>query len=262
MPADSDDMDVPRLSLGFSAAAIIALVAIVWLIDFDESADAERRLQRAATSESNPEPAQVGRSDDPGTSGEAGWRGSGAEASHARPRQDAPRSASVPSLDTATGTLSGGAREAGRVPAMTASEIEQRWRSRDPEDRAVAIDGLNALSDRMLAIDVVQQMITRERPDWNDPAWDALDVLDPELKVDAVAEMLFASEPDRSAAIRLLAGDRWQHAQQMLSELLGTTNANFEDHGDLIANGVRSVGEGATAAPVLRSLKQEIAAFD
>ena len=143
---------------------------------------------------------------------------------------------------------------------MTASEIEQRWRSRDPEDRATAIDGLNALPDRMLAIDVVQQMVTRDRPEWNDPAWAEIDMLDAQLKVDAVAEMLFALEPDRFAAIRLLAGDRAQIAQQMLSELLGTTDANYEDHGELIANGVRGIGEGRRAAVVLRELKGDIAA--
>jgi hypothetical protein len=252
-------MDVPRLNLGLVVGAIIALVAAVWLIDFDERADTERRPQRAATSESNPEPARAG------TPGDAGGNASGAdtEESHAAsPLQDVPRIASVPSSDAAAGTLSGGARKAGRGRATTASEIEQRWRSRDPEDRAVAIDELNGLSDRMLAVDLLQQMLTRDRPNWNDPAWEELDEVDEQIKVDAVAEMLFAPEPDRSAAIRTLAGDHWPSAQQMLGELLGTTDANFEDHGELIANGIQSIGEGARASEVLLSLKQAVAAFD
>ncbi len=70
--------------------------------------------------------------------------------------------------------------------------------------------------------------------------------------------MLFSSEPGRSAAVRLLAGDRWQHARQMLGETLATTDANYESHGDLIASGMQSVGEGARAAYVLRELKQNI----
>ncbi len=44
----------------------------------------------------------------------------------------------------------------------------------------------------------------------------------------------------------------------MLGEILATTDANYESHGDLIASGMQSVGEDARDAYVLRELKQNI----
>jgi hypothetical protein len=261
-------MDVPRLSLALCAIAIIALVAAVWLIGFDESGDVDRRLQQTKASRTNPERARVRKPRESVPSGEGRIPSeSDADASNAGGslQQASPgQAASAPASDGVAGAFSDGAREAGRAstPAMTASEIERRWRSRDPDDQEAAIDALNALPDRMLAVDVVQQMITREPLRSNDPAWDALDGLDRKLKVDAVAGMLFGPEPGRSAAIRTLAGDRWQHGEQMLSELFGTTEANYQDHGDLIANGIQDVGEGGRAASILRELKWEIRSSD
>ena len=269
MPADSPGMHVTRLSLACFTAAAIALVATVWLIDSDGSSEAERRLQRAASSPqtgtTSPERARAGKSGDAQTSGEAGRARSGSlqevpQAGRRVPDAQLDRLASVSPSDRAAGTVSGGVKEPDQASAhaMTASDIEQRWRRGDPDDQAAAIDGLNDLPDWALAVDVVQQMIAPERLAWNDPAWDALDTLDPQLKVDAGAEMLFSAEPGRSTALRLIAGDRWPHAQQALGELLATTDANYQSHGDLVADGMQSIGEGARPMSVLRELKRDI----
>ena len=157
------------------------------------------------------------------------------------------------------GRVSGETREARPAAArgLSAFEIEQRWRSRDPDDQAAAIDGLNVFAYTPVAVNLVKQLIV-DTPSRNHSDWDALAALDPRLKVYAGAEMLFSSGPEQAAAVRLLAGDRWPHATQVLHHILGITDATYESHGDLIANGMLAIGEGAEAAAVRRELWQSI----
>ncbi len=262
MPAVSAGMRVARLT--FFSAALVALVsAALWQIDSDRGSDAERRLRQAAGSPPNgatrPGPARAAAARDQEPRGEAGRvrRGSGRDVPRTGRRSpDArPSRASVSPSGVAAGRVSGETREARPAAArgISASEIEQRWRSRDPDDRTAAIDGLNVIAYTPVAVDLVQQMIV-DTPSRNDSDWDALAELDPQLKVYAGAEMLFSSGPEQAAAVRMLAGDRWQQAIGVLHETLATTDATYESHGDLVANGMLAIGEGAEAGDVAHEL--------
>ncbi len=266
MPAVSAGMRVARLT--FRSAVLVALVsAALWQIDADRGSDAERRLRQAAGSPPNgatrPGPARAAAARDQEPRGEAGRvrRGSGRDVPRTGRRSpDArPSRASVSPSGVAAGRVSGETREARPAAPrdMSAFEIDQRWRSRDPDDRAAAIEGLNVIAYTPVAVDLVQQMIV-DTPSRNDSDWDALAALDPRLKVYAGAEMLFTSGPEQAAAVRLLAGDRWRHASVVLREILATTDATYESHGDLIANWMQAIGEGADAGDASRELWQNI----
>ena len=250
--------------LTFFSAALVALVsAALWQIDSDRGSDAERRLRQAAGSAPNdatrPGPAPAVTVRDPEPRGEAGRVPGG-------PGRDVPRTggrspdarpsrAAVSPSGVAADPVSGETREARPAAArdMSASEIEQRWHSRDPDDRTAAIDGLNVIAYTPVAVDLVQQMIV-DTPSQYESDWDALAELDPQLKVDAGAEMLFSSPNEQAAAIRMLAGDRWGQARGVLREILATTDATYESHGDLVAKGMLAIGEGARAGDVRREL--------
>ena len=266
IPVVSADMRVARFT--FFCAALVALVsAALWQIDSDPGFDAERRLRPAAASPPNGAtragPARAATARDPEPHGEAGRvpgeSGSDVPRSGRGSPDARPVRASLPASGVAADPAAAEAWQAPPTAArdMSATEIEERWRSRDPDDQAVAIDGLNAIAYTPEAVDLVQQMIV-DTPIRNDSDWEALAGLDSGLKVYAGAEMLFSSGPEQAAAVRLFAGDRWQHATQVLNEILATTDAAYESHGDLVAIGMLAIGEGAEAGVVRRELRQSI----
>ena len=51
-------MDVPRLSLRTLASCVVAIIALIagmWLIAFDEASETRREFQRSATPEASPQ---------------------------------------------------------------------------------------------------------------------------------------------------------------------------------------------------------------
>lgn len=261
-------MDLARLGLACLTAALAVLVAALWLVDREGGSQPERRVQPAARSApiatTDPGWDRAGEAAGPARREERGGvaNDADAEAPLERPPDPRDRTAPFPPRDDEAGGVPGRFAATGGAPARARapSDLARGLRSQDPAERAAAIETLAALPDRALAADLLQQLLADRVLGWNDPAWDRLDTLDPQLRADAAAALLFSDGAERFAAVRLLAGDRWQPAQQVLGQILATTDANYASHGELVATALQSIGEGAGASQVLLLLRESLRA--
>ena len=176
--SETPKMKPTRLSSSLSAAAIVALALALWLFGSDGSAPTEHGLQQGASAPASSERARSGAPaggfrDVDGVEGEVeGEAGEEEAAGSARDGRGSPdrareRVASLSTSRRVVGDSGAAVRGAGTAPApsMSVSEIERRWQSSEPEDRAVATYGSGGMvvSTDRVASEVGVEILRRER---------------------------------------------------------------------------------------------------